>query len=91
MGEDAIRILYPDNLNFAKKYDANCYKDLDKDTKQYLNSQWEKFKTGVLIEGEDGDQNDTVIIEIITATVIVTVIITVIAITRIIKKRKRKI
>ncbi len=45
MGEDAIGVLYPENFDFAAKYDANCYKDLDKETKDYLNSIWEKFKT----------------------------------------------
>ncbi|MBE6576754.1 MAG: extracellular solute-binding protein [Ruminococcaceae bacterium] len=45
MGEEAIEVLYPENFDFAEKYDANCYKDLDKETKQYLNSIWEKFKT----------------------------------------------
>ena len=43
MGEDAINILYPDNFDFAEKYDANCYKDLDKKTKDYLNSLWNKL------------------------------------------------
>ena len=45
MGEEAIEVLYPDGFDFAEKYDANCYKDLDKATKEYLNSLWEKFKT----------------------------------------------
>jgi spermidine/putrescine-binding protein len=43
MGEDAINILYPENFDFAEKYDANCYKDLDKKTKDYLNSLWNKL------------------------------------------------
>ena len=43
MGEDAIEILYPENFDFAKKYDANCYKDLDKETKDYLNSLWNRL------------------------------------------------
>lgn len=45
MGEEAIAVLYPENFDFAAKYDANCYKDLDKTIKPYLNSLWEKFKT----------------------------------------------
>lgn len=45
MGEDAIAVLYPEGFDFAEKYDANCYKDLNKVTKEYLNSLWEKFKT----------------------------------------------
>lgn len=43
MGEEAIDILYPKDFDFAAKYDANCYKDLDKKTKDYLNSLWNKL------------------------------------------------
>ena len=43
MGEEAIEILYPEGFDFAEKYDANCYKDLDKKTKDYLNSLWNKL------------------------------------------------
>lgn len=43
MGEEAFNILYPQNFNFAEKYDANCYKDLDQKTKEYLNSLWSKL------------------------------------------------
>jgi spermidine/putrescine transport system substrate-binding protein len=45
MGEDAMEVLYPEDFDFAAAYDANCYKDLDKKTKELLNSLWEKFKT----------------------------------------------
>ena len=44
MGEDAIAILYPENFDFHEKYNANCYKDLDADTKKLLNSLWEELK-----------------------------------------------
>ena len=44
MGEDAIAILYPEDFDFAKAYDANCYKDLDKDTKAYINNLWNEYK-----------------------------------------------
>ena len=44
MGEDAIAILYPEDFDFAKAYDANCYKDLDKDTKAYINELWNEYK-----------------------------------------------
>ena len=43
IGEEAYEILYPEGLDFAQKYDANCYKDLDKSTKDYLNSLWNKL------------------------------------------------
>ena len=45
MGEDAIEILYPENFDFAAAYDANCYKDLDKNTKTYINDLWGKYAT----------------------------------------------
>ena len=45
MGEDVYNILYPEGFDFSAAYDANCYKDLDKETKEYLNKLWEKFKT----------------------------------------------
>lgn len=44
MGEEAIEILYPKNFNFHEAYDANCYKDLDAETKKLLNSLWEELK-----------------------------------------------
>lgn len=44
MGEEAIEILYPENFDFAKAYDANCYKDLDKETKAYINELWNDYK-----------------------------------------------
>lgn len=44
MGEEAIEILYPEDFDFAKAYDANCYKDLDKDTKAYINELWNEYK-----------------------------------------------
>ena len=56
MGEDAIEVLYPEDLNFSEKYDSNCYKDLDKESKEYLNSLWEKFKIGV--ETDDSEAED---------------------------------
>ena len=45
MGEDAYGILYPENFDFHASYDANCYKDLDKATKDYLNKKWEELRT----------------------------------------------
>jgi len=44
MGEDAIEILYPEDFDFAKAYDANCYKDLDQETKNYVNKLWDEYK-----------------------------------------------
>ena len=45
MGEDAISILYPEDFDFHEKYDANCYKDLPPEMKEYLNALWIKFAT----------------------------------------------
>ena len=91
MGEDAMAILYPENFNFAEKYDANCYKDLDKDTKQYLNSLWEKFKTGVLIEGEEGEEGDAISSEIVIVIVVVAVAAVITTVALVNKKKKRTV
>lgn len=45
MGEEAYKILYPTTFDFATAYDANCFKDLDKETKDYLNKKWEELRT----------------------------------------------
>ena len=45
MGEDVIEILYPENFDFHKNYDANCYKDLPPEMKEYVNSLWSRFAT----------------------------------------------
>lgn len=45
MGEEAYAILYPEGLDFPASYDANCYKDLDQETKDYLNKKWEELRT----------------------------------------------
>ena len=45
MGEDVIEILYPENFDFHTNYDANCYKDLSPDMKDYLNKLWNELVT----------------------------------------------
>ena len=45
MGDDVIEILYPENFDFHANYDANCYKDLPADMKEYLNSLWNELVT----------------------------------------------
>jgi spermidine/putrescine transport system permease protein len=45
MGEDVIEILYPEGFDFHANYDANCYKDLPADMKEYLNSLWNNLVT----------------------------------------------
>ena len=45
MGEDVIEILYPEDFDFHANYDANCYKDLPAEMKDYLNSLWNELVT----------------------------------------------
>ena len=51
MGEDAIEILYPEGFDFHEKYDKNCYKDLDPQTKDYINKLWGTYATSNSSEG----------------------------------------
>jgi hypothetical protein len=45
MGEDVIEILYPEDFDFHANYNANCYKDLPSEMKDYLNSLWNELVT----------------------------------------------
>lgn len=45
MGEDVMEILYPEGFDFHANYDANCYKDLPADMKNYINELWNKYVT----------------------------------------------
>jgi spermidine/putrescine transport system substrate-binding protein len=85
MGEDAIEVLYPENFDFAKKYDANCYKDLDKGTKEYLNSLWEKFKTDITVTEDEGPQMEW--IELMVTVVIIAAIVVLVILHKIKKAR----
>lgn len=82
MGEEAIEILYPEGFDFAAKYDKNCYKDLDRETKAYINELWGKYATG---SGED-DGYATIAVDLIVIAVIVAAVATVV----IISKRKKR-
>ena len=76
---------YPENFNFAEKYDSNCYKDLSKSTKAYLNSSWETLKTGMADENEPFfDLSDWILIAVIAVSLILIII------TTLVKKHKRK-
>ncbi|MBR4296351.1 MAG: spermidine/putrescine ABC transporter substrate-binding protein [Clostridia bacterium] len=44
MGEDWLELLYPENMDFAKEYDKNCYKSLPSETLALVNSLWEELK-----------------------------------------------
>lgn len=45
LGEEVIDILYPEGFDFHANYDANCYKDLPPETKDYINDLWSRFAT----------------------------------------------
>ena len=44
MGEEAMEILYKHVEDFARKYEANAYHNLGKETLDYINTLWENFK-----------------------------------------------
>ena len=44
MGEDVLAVLYPDLGDFAAKYNAMAYRNLDAETLSYLNTLWENVK-----------------------------------------------
>lgn len=44
MGEEAMKILYPELGNFAERYNTYAYRNLDKDMLEYLNTLWENVK-----------------------------------------------
>ena len=71
MGEDGMAVLYPDGFDFAAKYNENCYKNLDKSTKEYLNSRWEEFKTGMDDEQESFfEASDWIIVIAISGSIV---------------------
>ena len=44
MGEEAMAILYPNWGDFAEKYNAYAYRNLDAGLLDYINSLWETLK-----------------------------------------------
>ena len=44
MGEEAMEILYPEMESFRENYNAYAYRDLDDDTRGYMNTLWEEIK-----------------------------------------------
>ena len=44
MGEDVIEVLYPKLTSFSESYNAQAYRNLDRDTLHYLNTLWENIK-----------------------------------------------
>ncbi len=69
MGEEAIEILYPADFDFGAAYNQNCYKDLDKSTKEYINTLWGRYATGSSDEG--GEFPISTIIELAVYVVII--------------------
>ena len=72
MGEDAYEILYPEDFDFAAAYDENCYKDLDAETKAYLNEKWTDFRTSggeVLPEEGEEEGSDGMVAAIVATSI----------------------
>ena len=44
MGEEAMKILYPEMESFREAYNAYAYRNLDAETLNYINSLWERIK-----------------------------------------------
>ena len=44
MGEEAMRVLYPQMESFAEAYNRYAYRNLDAATLDYINTLWEKIK-----------------------------------------------
>lgn len=44
MGEEAMKILYPEATNFKEAYNKYAYRALDNETLDYMNSLWESVK-----------------------------------------------
>lgn len=44
MGEDTMKVLYPELGNFAEQYNTQAYRNLDTDMLDYLNTLWENVK-----------------------------------------------
>lgn len=44
MGEDTIKVLYPELENFAEAYNKMAYRNLDSDMLDYINTLWENVK-----------------------------------------------
>ena len=57
MGEEAIEILYPADFDFHEKYEKNCYRDLDSQTKDYINKLWGTYATS----NSEGGCNSSII------------------------------
>ena len=46
LGEEAMAILYPDSEGFSTLYNRYAYRNLDRETLDFLNTLWEELKIG---------------------------------------------
>ena len=51
--EDAMEILYPEDVDFREEYSKYCFRGLDKDTDKYMNGLWDKLKNTTTEEKTD--------------------------------------
>ena len=65
--EEAMEILYPEDLDFSHEYDMYCYRSLDSDTNEHMNNLWSKLK----IASAENDSDPTNIIALIVFAMIV--------------------
>ncbi len=84
MGEDAMAILYPDNFDFAAEYNANCYRNLNDETKAYLNTLWSKYAT------QSGDESGLSTAAVIELCVYGALIVGAVVFLTVSRHRKRK-
>ena len=66
--EDAMDILYPEDLDFKAEYDKYCYRLLDPETNRYMNNLWSKLKieSG---EGEDFDPTNIIALSMLAVII----------------------
>jgi spermidine/putrescine transport system permease protein len=64
--EDAMDILYPEDLDFGKAYKEFCYRALDSETNELMNSLWSRLK----IASDENDTDPTNLIALIVFAVI---------------------
>ncbi len=65
--EEAMEILYPEDLDFSHEYDMYCYRSLDSDTNEHMNNLWSKLK----IASAEDDSDPTNLIALIVFAMIV--------------------
>lgn len=66
--EDAMDILYPEDLDFKAEYDKYCFRRLDPETNRYMNNLWSRLKieSG---EGEDFDPTNIIALSMLAVII----------------------